>query len=166
MNPIKYQNYLHYKLPITMNPLDYGKVFKKIDNKYFFQLNTNNVLIIKKLENENYVKFFRKGELIFEFKDRKISENCFNRTILDQIYTFKNNKLVLTQIINVTSKITIFNAIENYKDTKSVIISPLNSNNKYRNIIKPFKYLLIYKKKYPVFFFLFKLFIILLIYIL
>ena len=36
---MKYQNYSHYKLPITINPLEYGKLIEQIDNKYIIQLN-------------------------------------------------------------------------------------------------------------------------------
>jgi hypothetical protein len=98
---MKYQNYLHYKLPITVNPLEYGKLLEQFDNKYIIQLNTNNVVIIKEYDNENYIKFFRKGELIFEYKDSKISDNTFIRTILDKKYTFKNTKLISTEILSV-----------------------------------------------------------------
>ena len=30
---INYQNYKHYKLPITINPLEYGKLIKKQKQK-------------------------------------------------------------------------------------------------------------------------------------
>jgi hypothetical protein len=103
MNKIKYQNYLNYKLPITMIPTEYGKVIEQFDNKYIVQLNTSNIVIIKELDNENLVKFFRKGELIFEFKDFKKSEFSFIRTIEDQRYTFEKNKLISTEILSTAS---------------------------------------------------------------
>ena len=105
---IKYQNYSHYKLPITINPLEYGKLIEQIGNKYIIHLNTFNILILNKKDNENFVKLFRKGEFIFEFKDLKISENTFYRFIQDQKYTFKNNRLISTEIISVTYKILIY----------------------------------------------------------
>jgi hypothetical protein len=104
---IKYQNYSHYKLPITTNPLEYGKLIEQISNKYIIQLNTLNVLIISERANENFIKLFRKGEFIFEFKDSKISENSFIRVIQDQKYTFKNNKLISTEILSVNGNILI-----------------------------------------------------------
>jgi hypothetical protein len=61
---LKYQNYSNYKLPITTNPLKFGKLIEQFDNKYIIQLNTNNIVTIKKINNENCVKFFRKGDLI------------------------------------------------------------------------------------------------------
>jgi hypothetical protein len=96
---IKYQNYSHYKLPITTNPLEYGKLIEQIGNKFIIQLNTLNILIINEKDNENFVRLFRKGEFIFEFKDLKISEKTFSRIIKNQKYTFKNNRLISTEII-------------------------------------------------------------------
>ena len=105
---MKYQNYSHYKLPITINPLEYGKLIEQIDNKYIIQLNTNNVIVIDQIDNENLVKFFRKGELMFEYSDLKISDLRFERTILDQKYIFEKNKLISTLILNELGLITIF----------------------------------------------------------
>jgi hypothetical protein len=99
MTQLKFQNYLHYKLPITINPLEYGKLIDQFDNKYIIQLNTSNIIIIKEFDNENYIKFFRKGELMFEFKESKISTNSFVRTLQDKNYTFKDNKLISTEIL-------------------------------------------------------------------
>jgi len=118
----KFQNYSHYKLPITINPLEYGKLIEQFGNKYIIQLNTNNILILEELESNNYLKFFRKGELMLTFKDSKISENTFSRTISDQKYTFKNNKLVKTEILSVNGYIEIFNEITPlfYTDSNSI----------------------------------------------
>jgi hypothetical protein len=90
-----------------MNPLEYGNLIEQFDDKYIIQLSTSNILVLKEIENENFVKFFRKGELLFEFKDTKISDNSFVRTILDQRYTFKNNRLVSTEILSTLNSVTI-----------------------------------------------------------
>jgi hypothetical protein len=127
---MKYQNYLHYKLPITMIPTEYGKVIEQFDNKYIIQLNTSNVLVVKEINNENFVKFFRKGELIFEFKDFKKSEFSFIRTIEDQRYTFENSRLISTEIISVHGNILIHPL---YEDTNSIILK--NSNPLYKDIV-------------------------------
>jgi hypothetical protein len=111
---IKYQNHSHYKLPITTNPLEYGKLIEQIGNKYIIHLNTFNILIINEKDNENFVKLFRKGEFIFEFKDSKLSENSFSRFIQDQKFTFKNNRLISTEIISVSGNILIYPI---YEDT-------------------------------------------------
>lgn len=121
---INYQNYLHYKLPITMNPLEFGNVIEVINNKYIVQLHTNNVAVIKPLNEDNFVRLYKKGELMFEFKDSKISEDTFTRTILDNKFTFKNGKLISTEIINVGSSVLIYNYDE------SLVITPLNFQTK------------------------------------
>src|SRR6267154_6054335 len=123
---IKYQNYSHYKLPITVNPLEYGKLIEQIGQKYIIQLNSTNVLIINERANENFFKLFRKGEFIFEFKDIKIDNNTFIRSILDQKYTFKDSVLISTEIITVLGYIKIYPL---YEITNSVTITPLNENN-------------------------------------
>jgi hypothetical protein len=117
MTNIKYQNYLHFKLPITIKPLEYGKLIEQIGNKYIIQLNTTNVVIINEKQNENFIKFFRKGELMFEYKDFKKSEYRFVRTILDQRYTFENNKLISTEILSSVSNIIIYPL---YEDTNAI----------------------------------------------
>src|SRR6266478_5451805 len=87
---MNFQNYSHYKLPITINPLEYGKLIEQFENKYIVQLNTTNVFVILEKQNENFIKVFKKGELMFEFTDVKISDIKFIRTIQDQRYTFEN----------------------------------------------------------------------------
>jgi hypothetical protein len=100
MRNLKYQNYSHYLLPITIAPLEYGKLIYQKDNIFIIQLNNTNIVVINTTDNENSVKLFRKGDLIFEYKDIKLSENHFIRTILNNKYTFKNNKLISTEILN------------------------------------------------------------------
>lgn len=117
---IKYQNHSHYKLPITTNPLEYGKLIEQIGNKYIIQLNTFNILIINEKDNENFIKLFRKGEFMFEFKDSKITENTFIRLIQDQKYTFKNSRLISTEIISVYGNILIYPLYEDTNSVKSI----------------------------------------------
>jgi DNA polymerase family B len=119
MTNIKYQNYLHFKLPITIKPLEYGKLIEQIGKKYIIQLNTTNVVIINENENENFVKFFRKGELMFEYKDIKKSEYRFVRTIQDQRYTFEKNKLISTEVMSLNGYIFIYPL---YEDTNAITL--------------------------------------------
>jgi hypothetical protein len=89
-----YQDYQHHKLPITTNPLEYGKLIQVIDNKYIIQINETNIAIITKENDVNKVKFFRKGELVFEYKDKIVDSNTFIRSINNKQFTFVNNELV------------------------------------------------------------------------
>lgn len=157
----KYQNYSHYKLPITINPLEYGKLIEQVGNKYIIQLNTANILILEELDNNNFLKLFRKGELMLTFKDSKISENTFTRTISDQKYTFKNNKLIKTEILSVNGYIEIFNEITPlfYTDTNSIL---LKQDSNYREWLEN-TYIFKYKK--AELFILFELFLIFSIFI-
>lgn len=132
MNNIKYQNYLHYKLPITCKPLEYGKLIEQIGNKYIITLNTpTNIAVINQINNENFVKIFRRGELMFEYKEIKISDIKFIRTISDQRFTFENNKLISTEILSTASSIMIYDSESYYSDNEVVYypLSPLINLN-------------------------------------
>ena len=89
-----YQNFKHYKLPITINPLDYGKLIHKLDNTFIIHVTSFTLAIITQFEEFNEVKFFRDGDLAFTFKDHKIDENTFVRSIDNRKFTFKNNELI------------------------------------------------------------------------
>src|ERR1700679_1342690 len=67
---IQYQDYQHHKLPITMNPLEYGKLISQTNNIYTVQINDTNIAIITQEDKINKIKFFRKGDLIYEYIDR------------------------------------------------------------------------------------------------
>ena len=104
---IKFQNYKHYKLPITINPLEYGKLIYHNDNIYIVQFNRTNVVLINKNDLENHVKFYKEGVLIYEYKDLKLSNNSFIRSLQNNIFTFKDNKLILVNTQK--SIVSIFN---------------------------------------------------------
>jgi hypothetical protein len=95
---LNYQNYHHHKLPITMNPLDYGKLIDKVDNKYTIQINKTNLVIINEFEDFNEVKFFKEGTLIYEYKDHKLNDNTFIRTLNNNKFTYKDGELILLTI--------------------------------------------------------------------
>jgi len=149
---IKYQKYSHYLLPIAINPLDYGKLIEQFGNKYIIQLNTSNILVIKTLDKENFIRFFRKGDLMIEFIDTKISKIKFTRTISDQRFTFEKNKLISTEILSQDKSINIFSGI-NTDFLEFNKFTPLN------NLIKYF-----YVNKKAELFILFELFLVFLVY--
>jgi hypothetical protein len=93
MTQLKYQNYKHYKLPITMNPLEYGKLIFKSDSTYIIQITIRTIAIINQFDGLNEVKFYKDGDFIFIYKDHKIDESSFIRSTEDRKFTFKNNKL-------------------------------------------------------------------------
>lgn len=129
MTQLKYKNYKHFYLPITMNALEYGKLIEQIGNKNIIQLNTTNVLIINENENDNFARFYRKGDLMFEFKDSKISDNSFSRTISDVRFTFKHSKLISTEILSALGNIQIWPL------TIPVIYNDSNSIQKFKPLL-------------------------------
>ena len=105
---INYQNYKHYKLPITMNPLEYGKLIFKNDNIFIIQITIRTIAVITQNGEFNEVKLFKEGDLAFSFKDHKINENTFIRSLANTKFTFKNNVLIETQNTIIRTIILIF----------------------------------------------------------
>jgi hypothetical protein len=96
---MKYQNYNHYKLPISINPLNYGKLIIQIENLFIIQVNKTNIALITEYNELNHIKLFREGDFVLEYRDHKTSENLFVRTLNNKKYTFKDTKLIETTIV-------------------------------------------------------------------
>jgi len=79
-----FQNYKHYKLPITINPLEYGKLILNKDNIFIISITPRTILVITQYKDFNDIKFYRDGDLIFNYRDHKINENTFIRSLEDQ----------------------------------------------------------------------------------
>jgi len=95
---IHFHRYQQHKLPITMDPLKYGKLLDKIGNRYFIQINNKNIAIINHLDGQNEVKFFKSGELTYEYIDKFIDEITFKRILGKKEFIFKNNELLLFKV--------------------------------------------------------------------
>jgi hypothetical protein len=135
-----YQNYKHYKLPITMNPLDYGKLILKIDqlNLFILQLpKTNNILILTQKGLTNHIKLYKEGDFRFEYSDQKLSHNSFTRIINSTKFTFRDNKLVQSIVLTLILILffLIFIIILNSESSSNIAMAGL-ANKNYRNIWK------------------------------
>jgi hypothetical protein len=104
---MKFQNYKHYKIPITVDPSEYGKIIYKKDNLFIVHFNRTNIAIIKQNNDFNGIKFYRLGELVLEYKDYIINDNTFIRTIDNQKYTFKDKELISFSTDNIIYSDTI-----------------------------------------------------------
>jgi hypothetical protein len=93
----KYQNYKHYKLPITINPLEYGKLIVQLQDLFIIQINKTKLVLLKENKEFNHIKLFREGDFIFEYKDHKQGENVFIRAINDIRFTFENSQLITSE---------------------------------------------------------------------
>ena len=140
----KFQIYSHYKLPITTDPLKFGKLIDQTNNKFIIQLTTKNVAVINHYEKENFVRIFKNGDLVLEFRDKLINENSFIRTLNDTRFLFENDKLVSTQISNASGLITIFdnnnyplyegtNALQLKQSFRKSLFKCLENSNIFKN---------------------------------
>jgi hypothetical protein len=57
---VKYHNYKHFKIPITINPLEYGKLIVKIEdlNLFIVQVNRTNVRKIYQYKDLNQIELY------------------------------------------------------------------------------------------------------------
>ena len=111
----KYQNYNHFKIPITINPLEYGTLIIKLEelNLFIVQGRNTSLFLIYEYQEYNLIKFFRSGKFIFEYKDHKISNNKFVRNLNDKKFTFLNNLLTSTELIHYTDTDSIASKFNN-----------------------------------------------------
>jgi hypothetical protein len=96
---LNFQNYRNYKLIISFNPLDFGKLLNitKLVNETLYILIDDNNFIIKILHNEkkNIIEISKDGDTIIKFIDNKLTENRFLRILENKKYYFENNKEIL-----------------------------------------------------------------------
>jgi hypothetical protein len=92
---LKFHHYKDYKLPITMNPLEYGKLIKQVNNIFFVQINESKLAIITQYNDYNEVEILSGGDVIVKFKDEFITDNKIVRSLDNKTYFFINNKEVL-----------------------------------------------------------------------
>lgn len=86
----------HYKLPITMDPIQYGNIINVFDSdtSYVIQAANGNVYNIKISENNlnsfktNNIKVFRNGILTLSYTDTQVADNKFIRTINNNKYHY------------------------------------------------------------------------------
>ena len=127
---LKFQNYKKYKLPITINPLNYGKLIYQNINFYVVFINNRNLALIDQYDLYNQVKIYTNGELNFEYKDHKIDDSTFIRSIEDNKFTYKNNKLIsINKIIVGIITITLILIIISPENYLSIAIAGLSSKN-------------------------------------
>jgi hypothetical protein len=139
MTNIKYQNYKHYKIPITTNPLDYGKLVTKFnyDNYTHFviQSKEGNLINFKQFEKYNEIEIFNKGDIILTYKDELISNNKFMRILDNKKYYFENNQEILFLKNMKTKFISKLSEIKNFKN--KFITLDIETFNK-ENILIPY----------------------------
>src|SRR5579863_10324717 len=99
---LNFQNYRKYRLPITINPLEYGKLIYHNTNIYIMHINIRSLALITKFDTHNQVKLYSNGDLIFEYKDHKIDDNSFVRSIEGNKFTLINKIILVLTVIALT----------------------------------------------------------------
>jgi hypothetical protein len=82
---IRFQNYKNYNLPISMNPIDYGRLIiqNKLDSgiNYIIQNDKEQTINFNKFDKYNEVEFFKSGILLVKFTDILLDKTKFLREI-------------------------------------------------------------------------------------
>jgi DNA polymerase elongation subunit (family B) len=78
---VPHQNFNHYKLPLTTDPLQFGSPIVLGESMSFVQVSKTSVAVIRKDGNKNHVQMFSSGYLTLEFTDTIVNENTFVRKI-------------------------------------------------------------------------------------
>jgi hypothetical protein len=166
----KFQNYKHYKLPITINPLEYGKLLVQISDLFILQFNKTNIAIINQFKDHNKIKFYREGDLIFNYTDHKIDNNTFVRSLENRKFTFKNGELIsvdfqklILQIVLISLILLIYSISSENSYNLNIALAGLSNKNIFKDIIKKIEN--IYKNNKAELFILFEFSLVILIYL-
>jgi len=121
-NTILY-NYKHYKLAVSLDPLDFGEIINiiKTDNRttYIVQNINGNLYTFTQIINKNNlitnkVTLHKKGVLTLSWSDVQTDQDKFTRTIGNNVFVYNiNGKLINFHVIKPTKYI---NTIEKHKE--------------------------------------------------
>jgi hypothetical protein len=103
--------YNEMKLPISLNPTDFGRISKIMDIEngkfYILQNQKGQIIMISKFKDYNEVEYLKNGKSLIKFKDEIISDNKFVRILENnKKYYFENNLQVLFTKINKSKSIS------------------------------------------------------------
>lgn len=105
--------YKHFKLPITMNPLEYGYLVFNSDNFYVININRGTIATIETnvIEKTNNVTIHRDNVLAFKYKDIYIDDNKFKRLLNNRTYHYylkDNNQGYKLDLLEITKPAQYF----------------------------------------------------------
>jgi DNA polymerase type B, organellar and viral len=87
------------KLPISLNPKDFGKISKTIEIEngklFILQNNKGEIIMFSDYKKYNEIEFLKNGNSLIKFKDKIISKDKFIRIIDNKKYYFENNQQIL-----------------------------------------------------------------------
>jgi|ERR1700747_1594325 len=93
-----YQTYGGFQLPISMNPLEFGKLANKIESEYktiyIVHNDKGQTITVIEFKDYNEIKISKLGNTLLTFKDIK-SDSGFIRIIDNKKFYFENSDQVL-----------------------------------------------------------------------
>jgi len=89
---IIFHRYKNYKLPITINPLEYGNLiyYDKFFKLYIIQIRPMIIAKIFCYKNRNKVDIIKSDKVILSYEDKVINSNSFERIIGSNNYIYIN----------------------------------------------------------------------------
>jgi hypothetical protein len=108
---IKYQTFYNNKLPIAILPEEYGPFDQIDDNIYYITLSKKVNMVLKTIINDqgdkvNKIRYYKNGQLIFNWIDTVLNNNSFIREIGKSTYYYDNKELTLVKVLKQTKPIS------------------------------------------------------------
>jgi hypothetical protein len=94
--------FYNHKLPISTKIEEYGDIIGKFEDTIIVSLKKNIQLIIKSLDNKNFIKFFKNGKLMYEWIDCIKEDNSLIREIGKTTFKWKDNEILWTKVLKTT----------------------------------------------------------------
>jgi len=84
--------YYNHKLPIALNPLDYGKLIGQLGDTTIVSFKKYYNLAIKTEANKNHIKYYKNGELLHDWTDYIKEDNSLIREIGKTTFLWKDGE--------------------------------------------------------------------------
>jgi len=105
---ISFHIYYNHKLPIVKNIEEYGNIIEKTEDKIIISLfnRKGEILSIQKVDNQNNVKYFKNGKLMYEWTDHLREDGSIIREIGKTTILWKDGNIIWTKMLKVTRPIS------------------------------------------------------------
>jgi len=83
------------KLPLSLNPEGYGEILNQDDQTYLIALKKNIQILLKVIEGNHHIKFFKNSKLMYEWVDKiNLIENSLIRDIGKTSIYWKDGNII------------------------------------------------------------------------
>src|SRR6266511_2274895 len=107
-NNTSFHIYYNHKLPIVKNIEEYGNIIEKIEDRIIISLfnRKGELLSIQNVDNQNNVKYFKNGKLMYEWTDHLREDGSIIREIGKTTILWKDGNIIWTKMLKVTRPIS------------------------------------------------------------